>query len=299
VTGDQESAAFSTQYLGLCKLFGGDLVGAAGLLEQAFEMQIEKGQRAAAFTLSDLAVTVMLGGDIGRAVRLYEEALAMTEQGGDPWTHSHCLWGLGVATWLDGDYARAERAEKEALRITGGLDERTGIALSLETLAWISASRREFERSARLHGAALSVWESIPKRLPGPFQDHATQCEHVTRRAMGHERHARLFEEGRRLDRAAAVALGLEQKQRSRMTTRAEGSEAALSGREFEVAELVAKGLTDREIASELVIAQRTAESHVQHILTKLGFRSRSQIAAWAVTGKAPDRERSEPPRGS
>ncbi len=61
-----------------------------------------------------------------------------------------------------------------------------------------------------------------------------------------------------------------------------------MSERELEVAELVAKGLTDREIAAELVIAPRTAESHVQHILTKLGFRSRSQIAAWAVTGKGP-----------
>jgi DNA-binding CsgD family transcriptional regulator len=199
--------------------------------------------------------------------------------------------GLGVATWLDGDDTRAVRAEKEALRITSGLDERTGIALSFETLAWISASRREFERSARLHGAALSVWESIPKRLPEPFQEHARRCEHLTRRAMGRERHARLFEEGRRLDRAAAVALGLEQNHQGRATTRVEGTGAVLSGREFEVAELVAKGLTDREIAAELVIAQRTAESHVQHILTKLGFRSRSQVAAWVVTGKGSDGE--------
>jgi DNA-binding CsgD family transcriptional regulator len=264
----------------------GDLVGAAGLLERAFEMQIERGERVAAFTLSDLAVTVMLEGDNKRAVRLYEEALALTEQGGDPWTRSHCMWGLGVATWLDGDDARAEEAEKDALRITGELDERTGIALSLETLAWISASSREFERSARLHGAALSVWESIPKHLPEPFQQHARRCEHVTRRAIGRKRHTRLFEQGRRLDRAAAVTLGLEQKQRSTTTTRVQGTGVPLSERELEVAELVAKGLTDREIAAELVIAQRTAESHVQHILTKMGFRSRSQIAAWAVTGK-------------
>src|SRR5918999_5549116 len=77
-TGDQESVAFATQYLGLCKLFVGDLVEAAEHLEQAFEMQTESGQRVASFTLSDLAVTAMLGGDIGRAVRLYEKALAMT-----------------------------------------------------------------------------------------------------------------------------------------------------------------------------------------------------------------------------
>ena len=65
-----------------------------------------------------------------------------------------------------------------------------------------------------------------------------------------------------------------------------------MSRRELEVAQLVAKGMTDREIAAELVIAQRTAESHVQHILTKLGFRSRSQIAAWVVRAPGSDEMR-------
>ena len=56
-----------------------------------------------------------------------------------------------------------------------------------------------------------------------------------------------------------------------------------MSKREREDARLVAAGLTDRDIATKLVISQRTAESHLQHILTKLGFRSRSQIAAWVA----------------
>jgi DNA-binding CsgD family transcriptional regulator len=58
---------------------------------------------------------------------------------------------------------------------------------------------------------------------------------------------------------------------------------AVLSRREAEVARLVAEGLTNRQIATRLVISERTAQNHVQHILTKLGFSSRSQIAAWAV----------------
>ncbi len=57
-----------------------------------------------------------------------------------------------------------------------------------------------------------------------------------------------------------------------------------LSRREQEVAALVARGLTNREIARTLFPSERTAENHVQHILTKLGFGSRAQIAAWAVT---------------
>ncbi len=47
------------------------------------------------------------------------------------------------------------------------------------------------------------------------------------------------------------------------------------------MARLVADGLTNRQIAARLVISERTAGNHVAHILTKLGFTSRSQIAAW------------------
>jgi DNA-binding CsgD family transcriptional regulator len=57
-----------------------------------------------------------------------------------------------------------------------------------------------------------------------------------------------------------------------------------LSGREHEVASLVAEGMTNRQIAHRLVISERTAQNHVQHILTKLGFSTRSQIAAWMST---------------
>jgi DNA-binding NarL/FixJ family response regulator len=56
-----------------------------------------------------------------------------------------------------------------------------------------------------------------------------------------------------------------------------------LSPREREVADLVAEGLRDREISSRLVISRRTAESHVAHILTKLGFSSRVQLAAYVA----------------
>lgn len=54
-----------------------------------------------------------------------------------------------------------------------------------------------------------------------------------------------------------------------------------LTKRENEIAELVATGMTNREIADRLVIARRTAETHVDHILGKLGFTNRTQIAAW------------------
>ena len=55
----------------------------------------------------------------------------------------------------------------------------------------------------------------------------------------------------------------------------------ALTRRELQVADLVAQGMTNREIASMLFLSERTAQNHVQHILNKLDLPNRSQIALW------------------
>jgi DNA-binding NarL/FixJ family response regulator len=65
----------------------------------------------------------------------------------------------------------------------------------------------------------------------------------------------------------------------------------SLTRREREVATLVAQGLTNREIATRLFISERTAESHVQHILNKLSLANRTHIATWAR-----DRSRTDQP---
>jgi non-specific serine/threonine protein kinase len=56
-----------------------------------------------------------------------------------------------------------------------------------------------------------------------------------------------------------------------------------LTPRELQVARLLAGGCTNKEIAARLVISQRTAEGHVGRILTKLGFSSRAEVAAWVA----------------
>jgi DNA-binding NarL/FixJ family response regulator len=59
--------------------------------------------------------------------------------------------------------------------------------------------------------------------------------------------------------------------------------ESELSDRESEVAMLVARGWSNRQIAAELIVSERTVDTHVSHILRKLSLVSRAQIAAWAV----------------
>ena len=63
------------------------------------------------------------------------------------------------------------------------------------------------------------------------------------------------------------------------------GSNRHLTDRQQEVARLVTEGLTNREIAAELTITERSVESHVERIRDRLGFRSRSQVAAWYAAG--------------
>src|SRR4029077_13007489 len=94
---------------------------------------------------------------------------------------------------------------------------------------------------------------------------------------------------------AAPIRCGLRQKFRQRVSSKVSMIKLAnrvrelspkhrLSKRELEVARLVTRGLTNKEIARTLFISQRTAEGHVAQICNKLGFSTRSQIAAWAAT---------------
>ena len=57
-----------------------------------------------------------------------------------------------------------------------------------------------------------------------------------------------------------------------------------LTGREREVARLIAQGASNRQIAEALVIGERTAEAHVSNMLSKLGLATRVQLATWAVS---------------
>jgi DNA-binding CsgD family transcriptional regulator len=110
--------------------------------------------------------------------------------------------------------------------------------------------------------------------------------------AMTHLELARLFGRHRpqdrageaHLDRALRIArrLGMAPLTAAAAALRdAKGLAGALSVREEQVAALVAEGLSNRQIAHRLHLSERTAENHVTHILTKLGFDSRARIAAW------------------
>jgi non-specific serine/threonine protein kinase len=87
---------------------------------------------------------------------------------------------------------------------------------------------------------------------------------------------------GRSLGFDAAIAYALHEQTPS-ATSPVSDTSPHLTKRERQVAELIAEGLTNPAIANRLVISPRTAQGHVEHILAKLGFTSRTQIAGWVV----------------
>ena len=138
------------------------------------------------------------------------------------------------------------------------------------------------ERAALLLGAANQIWPSVGYPMFGSryFGAPHRDCELSARRVMGDRDFEAAFRRGMGLGVEDAVAYALGEAPGT--------SELDLSGvpqltpREQQVAELIAEGLSNKEIAARLVISQRTVESHVEHILHKFGFMSRAQVAAWA-----------------
>jgi non-specific serine/threonine protein kinase len=106
------------------------------------------------------------------------------------------------------------------------------------------------------------------------------QAEGLAKAELGEQRFQAAFDDGARLEREAAVALALGKEERDSGRTVSRAADP-LGKREREVADLIAEGLSNKEIASRLFLSERTVETHVYNILNKLGFNSRVKIAAW------------------
>jgi non-specific serine/threonine protein kinase len=275
-------AAFATQYLGLVELFSGNYHHAEQLLRTAVAARRRLGQdRFAAFAMADVGVAAFFRGDLDTAGMAFTESLALNS-GGDPWTRSHALWGLGLVRWRTGAMAEAEQMQLEALSLIRPVDDRSGIALRMHALAWLAAAHGDWRRAARLAGAAEATWRSVPARTPEPLRPFIDECSRQGSETLGAARWQAEHDWGGSLEREATFALALGEEPPA---TPPEPQDTTLTRRQREVAQLVAQGLTDREVAARLSISIRTAESHLEQILARLGFRTRAQIAAWIAAG--------------
>jgi non-specific serine/threonine protein kinase len=219
-----------------------------------------------------------------RAIECLDQVLAITEAQGESVYRSIALWAMAFALWQQGDRTRATQLLNQALRLSRQVNNPRAVTTCLEVLAWIAGEERNGRRAAILMGASRELGKSVgtsPVILRHMLANH-DECEQTARRVLGERAFKDSSQEGRDLGWDAAIAYGLDE-QPPQIPTPVDGTVAKLTKRERQVADLVAKGLTNRQIAARLVISPRTAQGHVEHVLTKLGFTSRAQIAAWVV----------------
>jgi predicted ATPase/DNA-binding CsgD family transcriptional regulator len=282
--GDAELLSLALVTLGAALVAQGDLDQADSLLQRC--LQLQEGlpdRRYAAISLLHLGAVCSQRGDHARAIERLEQGLELCREAGDRYYLAWTLQAQGMQAWHLGDWDGAGGLEAESLRLSRAVDNRVGMAVSIELLAWIAASTGRAERAARLLGGLQSLWEAIPTRLYAPYVRHHDACVAGARLALGDREFDRVYRAGNRMGTDQLVALALEQRESLVARSSSGPSPTRLTARERQIAGLVAQGLSNKEIAAKLVISQRTAETHVEHILIKLGFTSRAQIAAWAV----------------
>ncbi|WP_433566708.1 protein kinase domain-containing protein [Nocardia sp. CA-151230] len=290
---DQLTAAQIALSEGGLALWSGDHLLARSRLEQALaalDVRDELMLRIPALAL--LGVALAIEGDHEGSADCHENVLEIVEPRGESVYRSYSLWATGINAIRQKDYGEASERLKRALLLTSQFDDIVAIAGILEPLAWISSHEGDPKRSAVLMGAADSLGSSIDTSsiIYPELAVHHDDSETSNRSALGDRIFEEFYSKGRalRVDRVVAYALGMQPKAARRPR---EHDPTSLTDRELEVADLVAEGLTDNAIAARLVISKRTASGHVEHILSKLGFASRAQIAAWIVEKRNRDGE--------
>jgi predicted ATPase/class 3 adenylate cyclase/DNA-binding CsgD family transcriptional regulator len=297
--GDRQGASWSLQYLGTVAERHGEHERAIGLFEAGLAASRDAGDKqGVAWALGNLGRLLRTVGAYGRATAMLGESLFVCRAIGDQWGVAWALGNLGRVALAQHDYQRATALFEENLvlcRDLAGRERR--VPYALHYLGVVALELGHTERAARLFGAADAVRERVG-RPPSPqdLAEHERQLAGL-RRALGAERFATAWDGGRALSIDQAIEYALTAPTVPRIPAQplppavpaaparsaSDALAASLSMREREVAALVARGYTNRQIADTLVISERTASTHVTHILNKLGFTGRSQVAVWAV----------------
>jgi predicted ATPase/DNA-binding CsgD family transcriptional regulator len=238
------------------------------------------------------------GDDVAATAR-YSEALTLLRREGLDGTVPSLLHNLGYLSLHRGDTGSARRVFRESLALFRNQGDRRGIADCITGLACVLVTMRQRARAAQLFGLAEALRELARATI---WPSNAADYERSLTALRSQPDQAGLdkaWAEGRALpvDRTIAELLAEPSPAGPAGSAGHPGLDLLPSGltrREREVAMLVAEGLTNREIGARLFITEGTARLHVKHILHKLGFTSRAQVAAWAaghqLTGAPPAR---------
>jgi predicted ATPase/DNA-binding CsgD family transcriptional regulator len=296
--GNEPSVATSLFNLGHALLHEGDRGRLKALCQEAEALGRQFVDREAiAMSLLFLGMALLHEGDYERTIAYLEESRTLFQKVGDTRRITMCHSYLWMATLAQGDQERAEALLKENLHLLQRLGIEPQIYYGLLESAVMAALREQPARAARLWGAAEALREVIGLSLPlwdhapTDFEVHLTAARSQLVNAASWEASS---QKGRSMSMEEAMEYALSTEEEpvpptppaARVEPKMAEASQALTRREEEVAALVARGLTNRRVASELSISEHTAATHVAKILKKLDLHSRSQLAAWVHHGE-------------
>ncbi|MEU9833200.1 LuxR C-terminal-related transcriptional regulator [Streptosporangium sp. NPDC048047] len=299
---EDEGPQMMTKFLsGRIALLRGDYPAAVEQLEEVCDWRQRNADRCGkddilhnsflpAFYLAIAAVFL----EDPRAGAFTTRCREMAEEAGAQGEISMGQWITGVERWRAGDAETAGEWLLSSLRIERSNGYLYTPSWGLEALAWTTAAQGRGERAACLLGAAAMIRELLELSLSGfhAYAEAHDVCASSLRESLGEEVYRSAFARGRGLDFDQAIGYALQDVAPAADAVPSDTpDDPMLSPRELQVAELIAGGARNKEIAARLVISHRTAEGHVERILSKLGFTSRAQIASWYVKNVSPPSE--------
>jgi len=313
---DEAAMAWADGFTAHGRAQRGDLAGVAGQYADVLARMIRLGDLASTCIFSyNKAVVHELSDEHADCAAECDRLLRRLPEG-ECWLRGWGLWRKGLALWRTGDRAAFAQCLRAALPLRLNFGDLLGLAPCLEGLAWLAAGEGDLIRTARLQGAADRMWRvvaSIPRFGLAQLDAEDAAARGLARRVLGEQRYEDEHAAGAGLSTTDAIQYALSDGRPDRAepglagpvlagwapgvaggaTGAATGPWELLTAREKQVAALIADGLTNREIAARLVVSKRTVDAHVEHILSKLGFSSRVQVATLAagfpgVTGSRP-----------
>jgi predicted ATPase/DNA-binding SARP family transcriptional activator/DNA-binding CsgD family transcriptional regulator len=268
----------------------GDYAGGTTLWEQSLTLAREVGDiDRVGSTLANLGLPALLQRDYEKSKSLSKEALELAHELGssDVEFAPTALLGLGLAERGLGEHERARGSFEEALRMCHDKGRTPQVIDVLEGMAGLAGALREAIRAAHLWGAAEAAREVAGLPLPPGERAMHEPYLAAARSRLGKAAWEEALAVGRSMSLEEAVEYARAKEEVDRPAAPVQEQIPAgelpmeLTPRENEIAALVARGLTNRHVARELSISERTAGNHVAKILKKLGLRSRAQIASW------------------
>jgi non-specific serine/threonine protein kinase len=291
-SGNLELAAKSLHALGIIASFAGDPEQSEMAFRAALDLarQIDD-QRTVARVLNHLGGLSRYRGDDAAAIAYYEESLAIWRRFAVPERIAMVLHNMAPVVARQGDLQRSCALFDESLNLSWDLRNVHGIALCLMGIAGIARrSGTQAVLAAQLLGAADALRASIGAQWdPDDRAEQDRSCA-VVRSLLDEASFAAAISHGEAIPVDDAVS---QAKQMLKAMAAAMGSvepgraSRLLTKREQEIVLQISLGRTNREIADLLSISDKTVEMHVSHSLSKLGYRSRAQLAAWAVESGA------------